>query len=631
MATDSNHLLGHTLASCKLQSLIGRGGMGAVFLAQEARPRRTVAVKVLFPGLPLEPKIQAEFLARFRREADAIAGLDHINIMPVYEYGEQDELAFLVMPYVTGGTLRTLLDKRRLLSPSETLSIIEQAAAGLDYAHAHGIIHRDLKPGNILFHADGRVLLADFGLAKILHETNEVDAELSSVLTSTGTVMGTPEYFSPEQSTGLPVDRRADIYSLGVIVYHMLGGRVPFTGPTPVAIAVKHTIEAPPSLTQLNPAIPAAVEAVIMKALAKKPEQRYSSAGEFAHALRLAFTDATPSEPPALLQNEYGEPLVPVSLADNATIPTIQETPVFSEYEAQTIQSAQTSTPVFSSMPVSGEHNLKAISSPIKESTEKRKSYLSRWMAILGTALALVVIVGGGIIYLHLGSSNSPTSGSLLSSSGHHVTATATVPTATSRPVAKLPAALIPVGSLLYGTTLPVCDTNQSLWIKTANTNVACSTSGAEISDSSSKYLAATFLNQFPNKDGIPDDYVMQVQVEQSSTSQGNFGVLFRNQPGSTTQGAYSFLLFPQGQWEVNTYDDNTGARTTFVHRTTTLPVSGLLTIDIIVHGDSFTFYLNGQEQGYASSQQYPSGTIGLAADTGANVIFKNLAIYSLP
>ncbi len=123
----------------------------------------------------------------------------------------------------------------------------------------------------------------------------------------------------------------------------------------------------------------------------------------------------------------------------------------------------------------------------------------------------------------------------------------------------------------------------------------------------------------------------MQVQVEQNASSHGDFGVFFRNQPGSATQGAFSFLLFPQGQWEANTYNDTTGVRTPFVQRPTTVPVQGLLTIDIVVHGSNFTFYLNGQEQGYASSPQYPSGTVGLAADSGADVIFKNLAIYSLP
>src|SRR5438067_12741817 len=154
----SNQLNGRILGTCTLQGLIGRGGMGAVYLAQQARPRRTVAVKVLLPELFSHPTGFSEFLARFRREADAIAALDHINIMPIYEYGEQDQLAYLVMPNVTGGTLREAIEKRRRIPLSETVPIIEQAAAALDYAHAQGIIHRDLKPGNILFHADGRLV-----------------------------------------------------------------------------------------------------------------------------------------------------------------------------------------------------------------------------------------------------------------------------------------------------------------------------------------------------------------------------------------------------------------------------------------------------------------------------------------
>ena len=190
MAIESNQLLGHSLGTYTLQSLLGRGGMGAVYLAQQSRPRRTVAVKVLMPALLLETRVRVEFLARFRREADAIAALDHINIMPVYEYGEKNELAYLVMPHITGGTLREMLEKRGRLTLSEALPIIEQAAVALDYAHAQGIIHRDLKPGNILFHADGRVVLADFGLAKILNETTEADREVTSGLTSAGAVIG---------------------------------------------------------------------------------------------------------------------------------------------------------------------------------------------------------------------------------------------------------------------------------------------------------------------------------------------------------------------------------------------------------------------------------------------------------
>ena len=166
MVIDSSQLPGQTLGTCAIQRLIGRGGMGAVYLAQQIRPRREVAVKVFMPALLLDNEQRAEFLRRFRREADAIAALDHINIVPLYEYGEQNELAYLVMPYVTGGTLRELLEKRGILPLNDVVSIIEQAAAALDYAHEQGIIHRDLKPGNILFHGDGRVLLPTLDLRK---------------------------------------------------------------------------------------------------------------------------------------------------------------------------------------------------------------------------------------------------------------------------------------------------------------------------------------------------------------------------------------------------------------------------------------------------------------------------------
>jgi serine/threonine protein kinase len=263
--------------------------MGAVYLAQQSRPRRTVAVKVLLPHL-VEVRPREEFLARFRREADAIAALDHINIMPIYEYGEQGEAAYLVMPYVMGGTLRERLEVQPIPPIQDIVSIIEQVAAGLDSAHALGIIHRDLKPGNILFHADGRILITDFGLAKMLKDVKEQDSG-TNALTSAGSIIGTPEYLSPEQGTGNPTDYHTDIYSLGVVLYQMLAGRVPFVGTTPVAVAIKHALQEPPPLTDFNPAISHSVQAVTMKALAKAPEQRFASAGELARALRLAISN----------------------------------------------------------------------------------------------------------------------------------------------------------------------------------------------------------------------------------------------------------------------------------------------------------------------------------------------------
>ncbi|HZU02382.1 MAG TPA: serine/threonine-protein kinase, partial [Ktedonobacteraceae bacterium] len=289
MIIDTNQLLGKTLGNSVLEHLIGQGGMGAVYLAQQTRPRRTVAVKVLLPELtPKSAGVSAEFLARFRREADAIATLDHVNIMPIYEYGEQEQLAYLVMPHVTGGTLRNRLVAQRALPLSEVIPIVEQAAAALDYAHAHGIVHRDLKPANMLFHADGRLLLTDFGIAKMMNETTPLDATALHTLTTTGTIIGTPEYLSPEQATGGSIDRRSDVYSLGIVVFHLLTGQVPFLGPTPVATALKHAMEEPPSLIRLNPALPTSVEQVLRKAIAKRPEERYATAGDFARALAAA-------------------------------------------------------------------------------------------------------------------------------------------------------------------------------------------------------------------------------------------------------------------------------------------------------------------------------------------------------
>ena len=612
MATESNQLLGQVLGTCTLQHLLGRGGMGAVYLAQQSRPRRSVAVKVLMPSQMLETKVRKEFLLRFRREADAIAALDHINIIPIHEYGEQGDMAYLVMPHITGGTLRDLLAKRGRLALDETVAIIEQAAAALDYAHARGIIHRDLKPSNILFHADGRVVLADFGLAKILNESTEADQQQSSDVTSAGAVIGTPEYFSPEQSTGHPVDKRTDIYSLGIVLYQMLSGRVPFTGSTPVAIAVKHSVEEPPSFAHLQQDIPHGVEAVVMKAIAKKPEQRYSSAGELARALRIAAATVPSSHPLALDAQQTPEPTAPLTLSSHDTVLEIATVP---EHEAPTVKA----TPV-SSRPErsSWEPALNLSVSPLREPITNRKSWLSMWPSILGGLLVLLIIIGTPLALTNI---HHAAGGNVSSSSGQ-------IPRVPSPTV--LPTAPIPVGSLLYSTALPICDAHYSSWTVGNNAHVQCTTSAAELTDASPSYLAGAFLDQLPNGSTLPNDYILQVQVNQSSTSQGNFGVFFRNQPGLTHQGAYSLLLSPNGWWETNVYDDTSGKRTLLHRQQATIQFNGLITIDAVVHGNTFTFYLNGQQQGIVQNKLYPTGSIGLAIDVGADVFFSNLALYNL-
>src|SRR6266446_1089163 len=278
--------IGKTLGTCTLVKLLGQGGMGVVYLAQQSRPARYVAVKVLLPSVSPESRAYSEFLVRFRREADVIAKLEHVNIMPIYEYGEQDGFAYLVMPYLSGGSLRDVLAQRGALSLSETATYLDQAAYALTYAHSHGVIHRDIKPSNFLIHSDGRLVLADFGIARIMQENNSSTA---SSMTSTGMMVGTPNYMAPEMAHGQPIDHRADIYELGILLFQLLTGRVPFTGSTPLMVAVKHIQEPLPPLSQMNPAIPHTVDVVVMTATAKRPEDRYMSALDLAQAFRIAI------------------------------------------------------------------------------------------------------------------------------------------------------------------------------------------------------------------------------------------------------------------------------------------------------------------------------------------------------
>jgi serine/threonine protein kinase len=282
-------LCGMVLGTCTLEKLIGRGGVGAVFLAQQSRPKRQVAVKVLLPMSTLQPSQHAAFLERFRRETDAAALLGHPNIVPVHEYGERDGLAYLVMTYISGGTLRDELEREGRLPLTQVVSYLEQMGSALDFAHQRGVIHRDIKPANILLTPEKRLLLTDFGLVKIVTEGHVSSNPLSEF----GMPMGTPDYMSPEQVLGgESIDTRADIYSLGVLVYHMVTGVVPFIGDTPMKVALQHLHNSPPSPRIHRPDLPIAAEQVILRAMARLPENRYPCARDFASAFRQALETA---------------------------------------------------------------------------------------------------------------------------------------------------------------------------------------------------------------------------------------------------------------------------------------------------------------------------------------------------
>lgn len=259
---------------------IARGGMAQVYLARDQLLDRPVALKVLFPEL----SVDHSFVERFRREAKAAANLSHPNIVSVYDWGQGDSTYYIVMEYVNGPTLSSML-KQGPLEPERAAAIAASVAAALDFAHRRGVIHRDVKPGNVLIDDRAQVKVADFGIARAVGTSED--------LTQTGSVMGTATYFSPEQAQGYAVDPRSDVYSLGVVLYEMVTGRPPFSGDNPVSIAYKHVKEPPPRPSSVNRAVPAALEAIILKAMAKEPEARYQSAEDMRADL-VRFTNGQP-------------------------------------------------------------------------------------------------------------------------------------------------------------------------------------------------------------------------------------------------------------------------------------------------------------------------------------------------
>jgi serine/threonine protein kinase len=294
--------IGSVLAGYRIEGLAGVGGMGRVYRATQIALNRLVALKVIAPELANEP----DFRARFERESHLSASIDHPNVIPVYEAGEADGRLFIAMRWVEGTDLRSVIVAEGRLEPDRAVAIAEQVAAALDAAHRSGLVHRDVKPANVMLtatHGQEHVYLTDFGLTK--------KASSNTALTRTGFFVGTPDYMPPEQIMGGRADARSDVYALGCLLFHALTGRPPYDRGHEVAKMYAQVHDPPPSVVEAVPGAPAGLDAVITRALAKVPDQRYPSAGDLGRAARAALTGAAPSQPERNLATGLAAPQAP--------------------------------------------------------------------------------------------------------------------------------------------------------------------------------------------------------------------------------------------------------------------------------------------------------------------------------
>jgi len=374
---------GQTLGPYRITAQVGEGGMATVYKAYQPSMDRMVALKVL----PSQLADNVQFLGRFQQEARIIARLEHPHILPVFDFGQSDHIYYLVMRYLEAGTLADKMNAGPL-SLEEIDRIFTQLAEALGYAHSHGVIHRDLKPSNALIDTQGNLFLTDFGIAKLLEGTSH--------FTQTDTVMGTPAYISPEQAQGLSVDQRSDIYSLGIILYEMITGRLPFTADTPLAVILKHINDPLPLPSSVNPNIPQAIEQVVLKALAKSPEDRFGTTAEFLAAWKRAranndFTvaglDAQKNIDPTFVHNSLN---VPNQAKQNVPPTVAHNSPNIPEQAKQNI-------------PPTVAHNPPNVSQQAQENIAPTVNYTNRkssqgWMIGLFVGIGFVCLVGLGIL-----------------------------------------------------------------------------------------------------------------------------------------------------------------------------------------------------------------------------------------
>jgi serine/threonine-protein kinase len=590
-----DNLIGKTLGQYQIIELAGKGGMATVYKAFQPSLNRYIALKVLPDYLANDE----QFVQRFEQEARAAAALRHPNIMVVYDVGQEGNTHYIAAEYLEGATLSQVLAQSRGPLPlPRIVNLLNQLASALDFAHQRGLVHRDIKPSNVFIGPDDHVTLMDFGIVKALTSGQQV--------TRTGMMVGTPEYMSPEQAEAKSVDQRSDIYSLGVVLYQLLTGRVPFQADSPTAVLLAHVTQPPRPPSQINPAIPPSVEAVVIRALAKNPIERFGSAGELARALVQAAGAPVPQVP-------VRAPAVPPTVTAPSTPP-----------------------------PSYAPSGLSQTPPPAPPTPRK-----TNWLLVGGIGLgAIAVLCVVSIVFCgalgFLGGSGTPTptspSVALASPTQPAARLTPTEPpavrTTVTPPSSKPSATPVSESGMLFTDDFKSQQASTDkgwLFDKSDNTEYAWSDGKMVITIKKKQWIG------WNTPGGTFDDFGAEVEAQAMGSDYAEYGLIFRISGSGDNRSYYTFAVTTNGKYYLQKRVDGQWADTDPVSPTASAAVktgNNKNVLRVLARGDKITLYVNGTLINTVKDDSVASGKIGAFAATGsdntnAQVSFTRFTVLS--
>ncbi len=585
-------LVGSNLGHYRLQRLLGQGGMSEVYLAYDERMHRDVAIKVVSSS-------HVDYIERFQREAGAIGNLHHNHILPAFDYGVQEPWHYLVMPYIEHESLSERLE-RAPLTLEEAGEMLSQIASGLQYAHEHGIVHRDIKPSNILLRDDHYAYLADFGLAKAMNGANGV--------TRTGVLLGTPEYMAPELADG-PASMSSDLYALGISLYEMVTGRLPFTGDTSLAVYLRQLHEPPIPPSRINPAIPPEVEQVILRALNKDPRRRFQTPQELAQAYRRALHAAEEK----LVLSEH--PLNGNGPANSSSRQTITEQSARPAIISSIQRSARPTTP--------------------RNAGDNRNVFVfTSFMGISFLLLIMSMILFGVFAFNRsTNTGKAPTATAQAAKARNNGTltkGTATPKASATRPTLQQAEAAT-ASAITSGMPLLADDLSSSIISDWYVDNNSCIFTGGtyhvRVKQSGSFATCESNVLSYDNA---------ALQVDVSLLSGSNAGLIFR----ASDQQYYYFGINKSGEFFFGHHDPSAdGGTFTYLIQDTSssaiAPGKQKNTLLVIANGSDFKLYINGTFVGEQKDSTYTGGAVGFAAGTDSQAnsgeaSFANFKVFQV-